>query len=606
MNRNTQIPIFFSCDDKYIPYFSVALSSLIENASKKYSYKIFVLHANSISKENREEIIETYSKCNFKIKFVDITDKVEGLAKRLHTRDYYSKSTYFRLFIPQLFPQYDKAIYLDSDIVVLGDVSKLYAQKLGDNLVGAVTDQAVMEHQEFIDYVVNKIGVKRAEEYFNAGILLMNLQKMREENFENMFVDLLGKVTFSVAQDQDYLNVLCMGRTKFLDRSWNEMPIGRQKRYKKINIIHYNLAFKPWHADNIMYGEKFWQYARQTGYFYEILKEKQGFDEYKQSFANMQTLKLLAQAKEEASAKLENRRIFEIVQLVKNRGVARYKERMEILQKIEIYEKNGWFDKDVENDPPSRTLMPNEVDYLQRKLTTKIKARFANSLARKFINKILKEEKLIIKDIVGIENWQNLKGGAVITCNHFNPFDSFAMQLAFDASLKKNKKMYKVIREGNYTSFSGLYGMFFRNCNTLPLSSNAKTMGKFMGAVQKILADGDYVLVYPEQSMWWNYRKPKPLKNGAYKFAVKGDVPILPCFITMEDSDKIGDDGFPIQEYTIHISPPIYPDMMLEEKKAIEKLKNQNYQLWKKCYEEFYGKKLEYVGTFAENLPQNA
>ena len=595
MKRNTQIPIFFSCDDKYIPYFATALQSLVENASKKFIYRIHILHANSISRENMEEIKETYCHKNIKIKFVDISAKINGLSQKLHTRDYYSKSTYFRMFIPNMFPQYDKAIYLDSDIVLLRDIAKLYKQKIGDKLLAGVADMAVAQHSEFIDYVKNKIGVKSEKEYFNAGILLLNLAKMREENFENQFVSLLDKVTFSVAQDQDYLNALCLGKTKMLDEKWNQMPLGKQKKYKKIAIIHYNLSFKPWQADNIMYGEKFWEYARHTGYFYEILKGKQDFDEYKQTRAKTQTINLLALAKEEASQKLENRRIAEIVHLVKNDCHKKAQDRVQILKKIESYEKNGWFDKDVENDPPARTLMPDEVDYLQSKLRTKLKAKFANGLARKFLNKIVKEEKLIIKDIVGIENWQNLKGGAVITCNHFNPFDSFAMQVAFDASLQKNKKMYKVVREGNYTSFSGFYGMLFRNCNTLPLSSNAKTMGKFMTAVQRILEEGNYVLVYPEQSMWWNYRKPKPLKNGAYKYAVRAVVPILPCFITMEDSDKIGEDGFPIQEYTIHISKPIYPDLSLSEKRAIEALKNKNYQLWKGCYEEFYGKKLEYV-----------
>ncbi len=601
MKRNTQIPIFFSCDDKYIPYFATALQSLVENASKRYFYKIYVMHANSISRENREEIIETYSHGNVKIKFVDISSKVKTLSEKLHTRDYYSKSTYFRMFIPNLFPQYDKAIYLDCDIIVLGNIAKLYKQKLGEKLLAGVADMAVCQHGEFVDYVKNKIGVKSEKEYFNAGVLLLNLAKMREENFENQFVNLLNKVTFSVAQDQDYLNALCINRTKILDGKWNQMPIGRQRKYKKIDIIHFNLSFKPWQADNIMYGEKFWHYARHTGYFYEILKEKQNFDEYKQSLAQQQTINLLSLAKEESMQKLENRRIAEIVQIVKNGYHKKSPERVQILKKIEAYEKNGWFDKDVENDPPSRTIMPGEVDYLQDKFSTKVKAKFANGLARKFLNKIVKEEKLIIKDIVGIENWQNLKGGAVITCNHFNPFDSFAMQVAFDASLQKNKKMYKVVREGNYTSFSGFYGMLFRNCNTLPLSSNAKTMGKFMTAVQRILQEGNYVLVYPEQSMWWNYRKPKPLKNGAYKFAVQSVVPILPCFITMEDSDKIGEDGFPIQEYTIHISKPIYPDISLPTKRAVEELKNKNYQLWKNCYEEFYGKKLEY-GTPCVNL----
>ena len=104
----------------------------------------------------------------------------------------------------------------------------------------------------------------------------------------------------------------------------------------------------------------------------------------------------------------------------------------------------------------------------------------------------------------------------MITCNHFNPYDSFAIERVFrESGMAKKKKLYKVIREGNYTNFPGLYGFFFRNCDTLPLSSSNRTMIKFMEAVDTILQRKDFILIYPEQSMWWNYRKPKPLKNGA-------------------------------------------------------------------------------------------
>ena len=189
---------------------------------------------------------------------------------------------------------------------------------------------------------------------------------------------------------------------------------------------------------------------------------------------------------------------------------------------------------------------------------------------------------------------QNVKTGAIITCNHFNPFDGFAIEKVFRISGKiEEKKLYKVIREGNYTNFPGMYGFFFRNCDTL--SSNKRTMIEFMKAVDVILQRGDFILVYPEQSMWWNYRKPKPLKNGAFKLAARNNVPILPIFITMEDSDIIGEDGFPVQEYIINIEKPIYPNKSLSEKENTEIMKERNYQIWKKIYEDFYKVPLEYT-----------
>lgn len=166
--------------------------------------------------------------------------------------------------------------------------------------------------------------------------------------------------------------------------------------------------------------------------------------------------------------------------------------------------------------------------------------------------------------------------------------------MAYEAAQQKNRRFYRVIREGNYTSFPGFYGFLMKHCNTLPLSSNHKTMHNFMKATDKLLRDGHFVLVYPEQSMWWNYRKPKPLKKGAYLFAVKSNVPVLPCFITMEDSDILGEDGFYIQEYTIHIGKPIYPSKARNQVENIEYMRKSNFEAWKTIYEDTYRLPLTY------------
>ena len=150
-----------------------------------------------------------------------------------------------------------------------------------------------------------------------------------------------------------------------------------------------------------------------------------------------------------------------------------------------------------------------------------------------------------------------------------------------------------------------------RHFYTLPLSSNIKTMAKFTEATNTLLQKGNFVLFYPEQAMWWNYRKPRPLKVGAYKFAVKNNVPVLPCFITMKDSDILGEDlrreikdfdvgenflpdGFYVQEYTIHIGEPIYPKAELSSKENMDYLAQRNFEAWKEIYEREYGMPLEY------------
>ncbi len=271
-------------------------------------------------------------------------------------------------------------------------------------------------------------------------------------------------------------------------------------------------------------------------------------------------------------------------------------DRLNVLKKIEILEKEGKFDIDAEDDPPTIVLTPENIDYLRTKMTSKIKRVFANKVGEKFLDDLLKNNKLIIKQINGIENLSKINTGAVVTCNHFNPFDCFTIEKVFRLSGQiETKKLYKVIREGNYTNFPGLYGFLFRNCDTLPLSSNKRTMVEFMKAVDIILQKGDFILIYPEQSLWWNYRKPKPLKHGAFKLATRNNVPIIPIFITMEDSKIIGEDGFPVQEYIVNISEPIYPNQNLNAKENTENMLNQNFEIWKNIYEEFYKIPLEYT-----------
>lgn len=274
-------------------------------------------------------------------------------------------------------------------------------------------------------------------------------------------------------------------------------------------------------------------------------------------------------------------------------------DRLEVLRVIEQLEREGRFDVDAEDDPPTIPLLPDMVDYLRVRPGSIVKRKTAYLIANKFVDRLIRDKKLVIKRVYGMESLNNLTTGVIITCNHFNPFDCFTVEKIFQRSEQyRKRKLFKVIREGNYTNFPGLYGYLFKNCDTLPLSGNKKTMYNFLMAVDTILQRGDFILIYPEQSLWWNYRKPKPLKNGAFKFAEKNHVPVLPIFICMEDSDRIGADGFPIQEYTVFINEPIYSNTELSERERVADMRDRNYTLWKNVYEEFYGIPLVYTTEF--------
>ena len=273
--------------------------------------------------------------------------------------------------------------------------------------------------------------------------------------------------------------------------------------------------------------------------------------------------------------------------------------KLELLRRIADLEKKQLWHLDVEDDPETYPLMPDQIDYLKEKFSNKIKNKIANIFGARFFDKMIANKQLIIKEVRGIENFTAVEGGRIVTCNHFSVGDNYAVWVALRDHMD-GKFLYKVIREGNYTNPPKPFGLFMRHCNTLPLSSQRATMVKFMKAFAELLRRGETILIYPEQGMWWNYKKPRPMQDGAFSIAVRNKAPIVPIFITMEDSDVIDPDGFPVQEYTLHIMPAIYPNPTLSLREAKEDMRKKNYDAWGQVYEHFYDKKLVYAETEEE------
>ena len=261
MKFQKHIPIFFTVDDNYIDYLSVALTSLIEHTSINNKYEINIIY-DKLSKHSKK-LLKKFERKNVSIKFFSITLRMQSLGVKLDVRDYYTLTTYYRLLLPEMFPLIKKALYIDSDVVLLDDVANLYNIDIKNNLLGAVPDHSVQIFDEFIKYVEEVIEVPH-EQYFNAGVLVMNLAQMRRERFENQAFNLLQRLTFKVAQDQDVLNYLCKGKVSLIDKRWNIMPLGESKTKEDISLVHYNLILKPWKQDNIMYENYFWEYASKA------------------------------------------------------------------------------------------------------------------------------------------------------------------------------------------------------------------------------------------------------------------------------------------------------------------------------------------------------
>lgn len=280
---NKTIPIFFSIDDSYAPFLSVALKSAIDNSKLENNYRAIIMF-ESLSQDNRERL-GGLATDNFKIDFVEMNEGLETITDRLSNRirsEYFTLTIYFRLFIASMFPEYDKAIYIDSDIILEEDIAELFSIDIGDNFIGACRDASIDGIEPFQSYVEQVVGVDR-NDYVNSGVLLMNLKKLRDADFDKHFLFLLNAYHFdSVAPDQDYLNAICKGSIYYLSPKWNAMPNEQKPKIEGAKLIHYNLFSKPWCYDGLQYGERFWHYAENSGYINEIREFKNNFTEENQ------------------------------------------------------------------------------------------------------------------------------------------------------------------------------------------------------------------------------------------------------------------------------------------------------------------------------------
>ena len=274
--RKNTIPIFFATDDNYIPFLDVTLASLIQNASKDYFYDIHIL--NTGLKYNNMFKIKLRQKANVKITFDNISASIGEISKKFQNIYHFSLATYYRLFIETLFPQYSKILYLDCDIVVLGDISKLWEIDLEDNMVGGVVEGFISKTDEFRKYAQYAVGIN-PDKYINAGILSINLDLFRKNKVQQQFTDLLSTYNFdTIDPDQCYLNYLCSGKIKYLNNGWN-YTAAYTKPEGEINIVHYALAKKPWQFDGVVNEKYFWEYAKQSSFYRTIVNFKKNMTE---------------------------------------------------------------------------------------------------------------------------------------------------------------------------------------------------------------------------------------------------------------------------------------------------------------------------------------
>ena len=277
MNKVT-IPIFYAIDDSYAKFVAVSIKSLIMNANNNYNYDINVIYEN-LSEENAKKL-KSLETDNVKIILTEMNQNLSMITDKLgnRLREYtFTLTIFFRLFIPVMFPKYDKCIYIDADTVIPGDISRLYNEDLGNNYLGCIVDKSTIDNEILASYFEEVVGIPR-DKYINSGVLLMNSKKLRELKIDEKFLDLYTKYGFDViAPDQDYINSMCYGHIKYLSGIYDAMPNPNNKEVEKPVIIHYNLFLKPWQYENVQYYDYFWKYAKSTPFYDEILEIKNSY-----------------------------------------------------------------------------------------------------------------------------------------------------------------------------------------------------------------------------------------------------------------------------------------------------------------------------------------
>ena len=183
-NPESIVPVVFAADDNYVPMLTTTIYSMLKNASANRSYDVIVLERN-ISDENKQNITKFLAKfSNATVRFYDVSRYLAGF--NLTTSNaHISVETYYRFIIQEALPFYSKLLYLDCDLVVNGDVAELFDTEMGDNAIAAVPDIDFIGNLNMKDgirseYVRKQLHMRDAYGYFQAGVLVMNLDRMRK------------------------------------------------------------------------------------------------------------------------------------------------------------------------------------------------------------------------------------------------------------------------------------------------------------------------------------------------------------------------------------------------------------------------------------------
>lgn len=304
------IPIVFSSSNSFSSYLGVAIRSLLDHISGSWNYDVIILE-KEIDEVHKSRILSmSEAFFNVSIRFVNVSDVTTDVSFYVPTQDL-SEETYYTILVPWVLRNYKKALVLDCDIIINEDLAILYNTKLGENYIGAAKEIVYLGflnnpylnvNNSLIDYTVIKLGLSNPYDYFNAGVLIMNLEMFRKNYNLCDLLNMISKNKYMIVE-QDLLNTICVEKVVFLDYAWNFMscltepamfnyaispsdttipnlrlaPEQEIAKYKSASnnpyIYHYLTKFKPWKYPDLKYADVWWNTARTTNYYESLLSQ---------------------------------------------------------------------------------------------------------------------------------------------------------------------------------------------------------------------------------------------------------------------------------------------------------------------------------------------
>lgn len=279
--------ICFSADGNYIPYFAVALQSLLTVASKENNYDIIVL-TEEISNEDKLRLQNMLLEHpNISLRFYDMRQLAQKeKCSNLLAMRYITHAAYYRLFVPRIFKYYQKVLYLDCDTLFQAEPYELFHIDMGNNLIAACKDinLAHLNWKEFSSYMKKQLGFENILAYVNSGVVLFHIPNCLKVGIEEEFWR-LARLNNAYYHDQNVINAACQNRILFLSQQWNyinsnlnnpTLPKDLVEDYKtcKPKILHFAWD-KPWKTKQVFHGHLWWKEARCTPFYEEILFKKQ-------------------------------------------------------------------------------------------------------------------------------------------------------------------------------------------------------------------------------------------------------------------------------------------------------------------------------------------